>query len=65
MTASMSARSRRGGSGGSHDAIEDFLVKRPSRPLTVAERLKLQRALARKQGKPRVHQIWKSSAEHQ
>jgi len=62
MTASMSERSRKGGSG-AHDEIEDFLVKRPSRPLTVAERLKLQRLFARKLatpvGKQRVHQIWK------
>ena len=35
------------------DPIEDFLVKRPSRPLTVTERLKLQRALAKKQAQPR------------
>ena len=64
MTASMAERSRKGGGGGgSHDAIEDFLVKRPARPLTVAERLKLQRALAHNQAKPigkqRIHQIWK------
>jgi uncharacterized protein YcbK (DUF882 family) len=67
MTASMAERSRKGGN--APDAVEDFLVKRPSRPLTVSERLKLQRALARKQatpvGKQRVHQIWKSAAEHE
>lgn len=51
MTASMDERARKGGT--SSGTIEDFLVKRPQRPLSVAERMKLQRALAKKQATPR------------
>ena len=52
---SMEERQKNGKSGASSrtDPIEDFLVSRPKRPLTVQERMKLQRALAKKQAKPR------------
>lgn len=55
VNTSMEERHRNGKSGSSsrNDPIEDFLVSRPKRPLTVQERMKLQRALAKKQAKPR------------
>lgn len=55
VNASMEERQKngKGRPASAKDPIEDFLVKRPSRPLTVTERLKLQRALAKKQAQPR------------
>jgi uncharacterized protein YcbK (DUF882 family) len=42
---------RRGSKG--DPAVDEFLVARPKRPLTVRERMKLHKALARKQASPR------------
>jgi hypothetical protein len=41
------------GSTGSNTPVEDFLVSKPKRPLTVQERMKLHKALAKKQSAPR------------
>jgi len=57
VSQSMQTRSKSGGgkSGSSPSGapVEDFLVNKPKRPLTVTERMKLHKALAKKQSAPR------------
>lgn len=54
---SMQARAKsangKPGSAQASAPVEDFLVSKPKRPLTVQERMKLHKALARKQAAPR------------
>jgi hypothetical protein len=53
----MQARSKgangKPGAAGANTPVEDFLVSKPKRPLTVTERMKLHKALAKKQSAPR------------
>lgn len=54
---SMQARAKgangKPGAAGANTPVEDFLVSKPKRPLTVTERMKLHKALAKKQSAPR------------
>lgn len=55
MHKSMSDHSKSGGvkSNGGKTPIEDFLTSKPKRPLSVQERMRLHKALAKKQATPR------------
>jgi hypothetical protein len=57
VSQSMQTRSKSGsgkpGASTSGAPVEDFLVNKPKRPLTVQERMKLHKALAKKQSAPR------------